>query len=497
LIFVSVFGYAETYQKQVSGKTLKITSPASYRRGSSVYFNSTAKRPVVLTYGKTKITAQEASIQETKNKIYLKGGFYSQYLDNEIIGSTVMYNPLNNFFEAQKVTVKTKKSISSAESFSYYGEKISLKNATFGVSLIKLDLDFEQLDLYPGWIVAHNARLRLFGYPFFYVPVIVDDKRRNAFKLPDPLPEFGRDTFRGDYWRWNNHYYINEYLYGNFQFGRSKEKGAGYGGQQIVRFSDYDQFTYINQNWQYDRPQEVFSFEHSFLELPRPNGQKKFTFNELLRYNEEVSELPANRINFTKSRFEEINESIIHRNNEIMYEGRFTLPWQELTLYTHDYSTAIEELTTAVSARKFSSTIEIERETQFPVLGPITLGIGDQSIHYDAHPYSWYRVYDYAQAKRTWWIFEADAKATDYLDEQGGSPFLFDQKNELSDNIRTGTYVNLFNMQFGRVTTYSPYDGKISDIIYKYKLKTSSWLLYVDYSLRKELWSAGLQVSIM
>jgi hypothetical protein len=302
LFFISLLPAA--YQKQVKGNRLKINSYYEKRNGSNIYFSSRNNRKdVVIVYGNTKIIAQEAQLQETQNKIYLKGGFYSEYLDNQIIGTSVIYNPFNNFFDAKNVTVKSKKTVSTAESFSFYGEKISLKNASFGINQIKLDLEFGQLDLYPGWSVADQMYIKLFSVPILYTPTIVMDNRRNSYRLPDPLPEFGKNYHRGEFWRFNTHFYLNQYMYGNLQFGRAKEKGAGYGGQYILRFSDYDQFTYINENWQYGRTQEVFSFEHSFLELPKKR-KNKFTFNELLTYNEEIKDLPANSIRINKTRFE-------------------------------------------------------------------------------------------------------------------------------------------------------------------------------------------------
>ncbi len=497
LIIFSLSAPGWSYQKTVEGDTLKIRAYASKRAGNTVYFNSRRnKQDVVLSYGKTKIKANEAVLEETQNKIFIKGGFYSQYLDNEIIGQTVIYNPLNNFFDAEHVTVKSKSLVSKAETFSYYGEKISLKHATLGVDLIKLDIEFDRLDLYPGWIVADQIYLKVLQVPIVYTPTLVVDNRRNAYKLPTPLPEAGKTAFRGDYWRFNTHYYVNELLYGNLQFGRAKEKGAGYGGQFIFRFSDYDQFNYINENWQYGRTQEVYSYEHSFMELPMKK-KRKLTFNEMLTYNDEIKNLPANSLRINRTKFEEINEEVINRYQEVIYEGRFVLPYEKINLYTKDSGSAIEEFSTNKEATKYEVLNEIDREFEIAYFGALTPGFGYDSIQYSIKPYSWHRLYDYVQLTRKFWIFEGYGRVTDYLNERGASPFNFDQKYELNDNVKTSVFVDILNVKLGQTVQYTTQDGHIFDILYHLKWKTNSWTLKTDYSKRKELWSVGVEIDVL
>lgn len=489
--------FSAPYQKKFKEEKLKISAAREKRAGNTVYFYSRNKKSqdVILTYGNTRILANEAVLQETKNKIMIKGGFYSDYLNNQIVGQTLEYNPLNNIFEAKNVTVSSKQVVSTAESFSFYGEKITLKKASFGIDQLKLDLEFGKVDLYPGWVVADQVYIKLFSVPLIYTPTLIVDKRRNSYTLPDPLPEAGKTSFRGDYWRFNTHYYLNEFFYGNIQFGRAKEKGAGYGGQFIFRLSDYDQFNYINENWQYDRTQEIFSFEHSFIDLPR--FKKKMNFNELLKYNEDISSLEANSLRINKTRFEEINEEILNREFEMIYEGNFNLPWHQLHLRTVNSGAQIEELGSAKNAKKYESKSEIERLSEIKYFGQFTPGLGYDTIQYTLEPYSWHRLYDYIYASRKFWIFETEARVTDYLDERGGSPFNFDQKFELSDNVRTSVFMNLWNAKLGQTTKYSTIDGTIFDILYHLRFKTSSWSLKTDYSLRKDYWTFGIDINVL
>lgn len=461
----------------------------------TTFYSSPQKKEVVLTYGKTKVIAGNAKIYKHSNKILLAGGFTSHYMDSAISGNNLTYNPQRNFYDAENVFVATRRGFALADRFSFYGEKISLTKATLGINFIKLDLDFGQLDLYPGWLVAYNTQIRVLDTPCFYVPCIVEDRRRNAYSLPAPLPEFGKNDFRGEYWRWNTNYYLADWLYGNVQFGRAKEKGAGYGGQHIVRFSDLDQLTYINDNWQYARTQEVFSYEHSFVALPKKPADN-LSFNELLRYNDQLKSLSANSIRFNRTQFEELNKNIIHRDHEVIYEGYFTLP-QNIILYTRDSAASIYELTTETRANKYQLFNELERTMEMPWLGEYTPGLGYDSTQYTLSPYSWHRLYDYVYAVRSWWIFEGAGRVTDYLDERGGSPFAYDERYVLHDNVKTGMYLNLWNLKLGQTVQYTIYTGKLFDIGYMARYKTSSWTMNAEYSVKRELWTVGIQMTLL
>lgn len=499
-ILLGVFLWSSTlsaavYTKQIKDNTLRITAPRMYRDGDVTVFSSQPQqKEVVLTYGKTKVVAGKALFYNHSNKILLAGGFTSQYMGNAISGNNLVYNPQKNFYDAEDVLVQTRRGYALAERFSFYGEKISLRNATLGINLIKLDLDFGQLDLYPGWIVAYGTQIRVLETPVFYVPCVVEDRRRNAYKLPAPLPEFGKTDFRGEFWRWNTNYYVADWLYGNVQFGRAKEKGAGYGGQHIIRLSDLDQVTYINDNWQYARTQEVFSYEHSFVALPKK--PENMSFNDLLRYNEALKELSANSIRFNRTQFEEVNKEIIHRDHEMIYEGRFELP-KSFFLYTRDSTAFIYELTSERTARKNQVFGELERILEIPWFGAFTPGLGYDNSHYTLRPYSWHRLYDYVYASRAWGIFEVVGRATDYLDERGGSPFRFDQRYVLHDNIKTGMYVNLWNLKLGQEVQYQTYNGKLFDIGYMARYKAPSWTLNAGYSLKRDLWTVSIQMSLL
>lgn len=494
LLFTTL--YAAVYTKQIKNDTLRITAPRIQKTEDTRVFSSRqGKQDVVLTYGKTSVRAGTATLYERNNKIILEKGFQSQYLDNQISGNSLSYNPQQNFYDARNVFVRTRRGFALAERFSFYGEKISLTDARLGVTLIRLDLDFGQLDLYPGWVVAYDTILRVWDVPVFYVPCAVEDRRRNAYVLPAPLPEFGKTDFRGEFWRWNTNYYAADWLYGNVQFGRSKKKGAGYGGQHILRFSDTDHFTYINDNWQYDRTQQIFSYEHSFVALPKKpaNGM---SFNELLRYNDTLKELEANSIRVNRTQFEESNKDILHRDHEIVYEGRFTLP-HEFFLYTRDSSALIQELTTNTTGRKYQAFGELERTLEVPWLGPFTPGLGYDSSQYTLRPYSWHRLYDYVYASREFWIFEASGRVIDYLDERGGSPFSFDERYALHDNVKTGCYINLWNLKLGQEVQYETRKGQLFDIEYMARYKTSSWTLNAGYSLKRDLWTVNVQMVLI
>lgn len=466
------------------------------KKGKYLYFTSrnSAKKDVVLYYDGAKMRANKATFDTSKNKLVLAGGFYMEYLDYTISGEEIIYNASNMFFDASDVVVQTKSMTYETENFSFYGKSVSLKKLEVGITQLKLDLAMGQLDIYPGWYVAKHIFLKLFGYPFFYAPQLIIDERRNSYQLPDPLPQFGENEFRGRYWRENIHVYGNEYIYGNLQFGRSEEKGAGYGGQAIVRLSERDHLTYITDNWQYDRTQELLSYEHSFIDLP---NKKKISFNDLFRYNENIRDLSGATIRIDASKYEEINNEIVNREPEIIFDGTFPLPYYGLVFRNKTSHGVITEVTRETEATKYEFLNELSRPINLPFDICLTPGLGYDNVQYNKNPFFWYREYDFIQGQKKFWIFTAKGTVVDYLREKGGSPFRYDKKYEDSDYVKTDVSMKLFHSRLGQQTKYTLEKYKITDIVYYLKLHQRSWSLNAEYSIKKEEWAVDLQIMLL
>ncbi|MDR1453854.1 MAG: hypothetical protein LBJ25_07785 [Candidatus Margulisbacteria bacterium] len=346
---------------------------------------------------------------------------------------------------------------------------------SLGLKPLRLRADFKRLDYRPELTVAYQARLSWFDAPIYYAPALIFDNRPNAFSIPAPLPEFGNNIFNGVYWRWNINYFWQDNLYGNLYFGRAAEKGAGYGFQQIVRFSDASQMTYRNQNWQYWPTQEEFSWEYSFLEIPSFNAKYAD------RIRNEFNSLRATRINY-----EEYNGDLLMREFELSYSGNFKLNWQKISLYTNNIYASLKELTSAQAGYRWASLSELYRDYEMPYLEEFRPGVGYDTVKYSLSPYSWHRIYGYLEGRKKFWIWTGDWRVTDYIDQRGGSPFNYDSEENYDDNVRTTVLLNLWGFDLGQTTQYSIYRGNIHTLIYFLRLRTKTWLIDFRYNLLKE-----------
>ena len=486
--------FAAPYTRKIGLYELSVIAPRTERKGRDVYFYSAPnKQDVLLRYDRTVIRAGEARLRPD-NRIYLSHGFHSRYLNHEITGQLLEYNPNNNFMEGQDIVISTPDFYTHSKRLSFQGEKISLIQPIIGIPMYGFALKSRQLDLYPGWGVFYDTTFNLNNTPFWYIPVYVVDKRRNAFEMPGSFPEWGNTYFRGEYFRWNSHYYINEKSYGNLQASWTQEKGSGYGMQNILRFSNYDQMMYLNENWQYFPTQEKISYEHSFLKLPY-SDEKQLDFNELLQYNEEVKESAANTLRLTHSVYEESGVDLIDRDIEVEYFAHYNLPWYKLNLYTINTYTSIYEITTDTEGARWQAYSELAKSYEIPYIATIYPGIGYDTTKYSLYPYSWHRVFSFVSTSKSFWIFRWRAKAYDYIDERGQSPFSFDEPFAIGDNVRTTSEVQLWNLRLGQTVRYIIYDGRIWNMIYFLEYTTRPWTIRIEHNYMEKSWWTGASAS--
>ncbi|MDR1997074.1 MAG: hypothetical protein LBQ83_01955 [Candidatus Margulisbacteria bacterium] len=487
--------FSAPYTQKIGLYTLSITAPRSERSGEELFFYaSPGTQNVLLRYDNTVIRAGQVRFSTASSRVYLSRGFHSRYLNNEISGEELEYDPASNYMYAQDIAISTEDLYVQSRRLFFRGEKIALTEPVIGVPMYDFGMKSRRLDIYPGWAVFYDTTFNGGPHKLWYIPVYVVDKRRNAFSLPGSFPQWGRTYFAGDFFRWNNHYYVDEKFYGNLQLGYAEEKGAGYGMQNIMRFSDYDQMTYINENWQYWPTQEKLSYEHSFLEVPYA-GDKDMTFNELLQYNTEINNAEASILRLTRTVQEESGVDIINKDIELEYYAIFHIPWQQLNLYTTNTYTSVRELTTETSGSRWQSYSELSRDYELPYLMSIRPGIGYDTVKYSLYPYNWHRVFSFVNARRRLWIFNWDARVYDYVDERGRSPFSYDEHYEIGDNVRTTAMVSLWHMRLGQTLRYLIYNGRINRIIYFLEYTSRPWTIRLENNATEESWWAGVSAS--
>ncbi|GBR76700.1 hypothetical protein NO2_1211 [Candidatus Termititenax persephonae] len=354
-------------------------------------------------------------------------------------------------------------------------ETLKFYDMSLGLKSLRLRTDFARLDYRPDLAVAYHSWLYWFGVPIYYTPTLILDGRPNAYAIPSPLPEMGDTHFSGRYWQWNINYFWQDNLYGNLQFGSAQEKGAGYGFQQIVRFSDASQLTYLNQNWQYWPTQEEFSWEYSFSGVS--------SFNKMYAdriWNE------FNLLRITRANYEEHNEELLMREFELSYIGNFKLRWQELDFYTNNSYASINELTSAQHGYRWASMSELYKECEVPLLDMFRPGGGYDTVKYSLRPYSWHRVYGYLEGQKEFWLLGGSFRVTDYIDRRGGSPFVYDQEADYDDNMRTTITADVLGLKLGQTVRYSIYRGKIYTLLYFLRLRTEHLLIEFGYNQTKD-----------
>ena len=483
---------ADPYTKRIGLYDLTITAPESTRQGQIVIFKSLPdQQDVIMRYDKTSLRAAEVQLNEQTNQIYLSGGFQSKYLNNVISGETFSYNLDTEDIAGNKIIISTEDFYSYSEQLYFNGKKIELSDATLGLEVISFSMKSRQLDLYPGWMVFYDTTFRWRDIPFWHIPRYIVDKRRNAFELPGSFPEFGRSFFAGEYGRFNNHYYLNESFYGNLYFGYAELKGWGYGMQNIFRLSERGQMTYINENWQWFPTQEVISFGYSFLDIPNDENHK-MTFNDLLRYNEELKEAYANSLRISHTVNEEANSDIINKDIELEYRANFDLPGDWFNIHTINTYTSIQELTTEREGASLKSYTELSRGIEIPYLTTIRPGLGYDTVKYSVHPYNWHRIFSFISASKRFWIFRWYARAYDYLNERGSSPFSYDEPYAIGDNVRTTSTISLWNMTLGQTVRYIIYDGHIHRMLYFLEYTSRPWTIRIEHNYTDNSWWAGV-----
>ena len=486
---------ADPYTKRIGLYDLVITAPESEQEDDIIRFYSEPdQQDVEILYNQTAIRAGAVLLDESTDRIYLTGGFRSRYLRNEISGTNLEYHLAAEELDGQDITISTDDFFSRSERLSFYGRKITMYQPTLGVEVLHFSMKSRQFDLYPGWGVFYDTTFRWRDVPFWYIPVYVVDKRRNAFGLPGSFPEFGYDYFSGEYVKFNNHYYINESLYGNLYFGYAELKGYGLGMQNIVRLSDYDHLTYINENWQYARTTEVLSYEHSFLNMPNADN-RKMTFNELLRYNEEIKGIATNSLRISRTVNEEDGMDILNRDIEVAYIARFNALEDWFSVYTANTYTSLRELTTDTAGSSIKSYTELSHEVEIPYLATVRPGIGYDTVKYSIHPHSWHRVFSFLTTGKRLWIFNWRVRIYDYIDERGNSPFSYDTPNAIGDNVLTTTAVSLWDITLGRTERYIIYDGRIHRRIYFVEYTSRPWILRLEHNQTENSWWGGISAS--
>lgn len=516
ILFLVFFVYTTSaqanivYEKNIEGKPLTITAPLSFQVSENItFYTESGKKDVFVKYDNVTIQTSKVILNDLTNYIDISQNFYSSLDKLELVGQTLIYNPERMIFRAKELYLESDNSIFlGMNRFTIDEDKmvvdkmlISRGNAKIidneaidflRLNKISIDLSLENAVFYPEWYILKYPMLKVMGIPILYAPTVVYDNSPAAYEMPTPFPQWGYDSYRQNFWRENIHYFFNEHQFGSVQFGHSQKKGNGFGLFHVYKIDPYNQFFYLNENWQYADTQEEFRYKHSFSKMAFTAEDNFFKRRE--KFFEGTGPKRTLEVLYTK-REEEGNE-VINRLPEYKFEGDFNIPISSFSIYNLTSYASIEELSTGRSGNKGKVHNQISHPLDIPFLKSTSLGLGYDTIHYNKEPFYWYQLYDYLSIKYQLGVFNAEAKITDYLKEEGSSPFKFDQPAIKSDYVRSQYFFTYEKVTVGKGSKYAIYDGKVSDIIYYIHIRQSSWSMKVEHNSIAKSWWAGFYLDL-
>ncbi len=495
LFLLPVSGRAATYTRTIEKERLIMRAPViEYVNGGVVgYSRSVRQRQVRVLYGKQSFRAQRAVLRG--NAVSFSRGFDAQFKNSTLTGNMLLYDFDTNHFDGKDIVLTSDWLTFESSRLQYQGDTIQFFDVRLGLRVIDLAVAFDHITLYPGWGVVQGVGLETFERRIYHIPIWVIDNRRNAFQIPYPLPEIGTTKYRGDFWTWNTHYYFNPMFYGFTHFGGSQYKGAMVGLGQIVRLNDQDQFYLGGDFWQMTEPQLRAEYNHSFLKLPP--RKRRMTFEEMLDYNMRVKDLDSSDIRVTVTKREEINDEEVDRDPEFGYTGHFVLT-PKLGLDLTFSSGQIYEYSTMLQAMRTNSNQYLTYQQPVWIVDPLTWVLGYERSDYALKPFTWQMIYGSVEWQKDFWLFLPHAKYTHYFYDEGGSPFIFDQKYRVpNDNI-------LYGLRFGKKKYHigikflqdTVLDQLVDTTTYLGWMFSGGWVLQASYSTQRQAFSTAVMLEM-
>lgn len=489
-LFISFSVNAAYYSKVINGKKMTLRAPYIIRTSTGAIATSgkTKAKKVYFIYENQLFRANKVILKD--NKIYLQNGFWGSSKKTTLQGEQLIYNLGNNYFDSSDIEVTSGIFQITTARLHFYGKRIEFQKARLGLTFLDFGLRFDTIDIYPGWTVIKELTLGTKDNIFYRVSAWVVDLRLNAFKIPDPLPEYGMTKYRGSFLLLNTHYYFNQHLYGFARIGSSQYKGAMVGVGQIVRFSDTDQFYIGGDFWQVTKPQIKAEYNHSFMKLPF--RKRRPTFGEILEYNENVRKLDSSDVWATYTKREVVNDEEIDRDLEFGYSGNFSLT-KKLGLHLDLTSGQVYEYFSNIQSLRTNSDFNFSYDYPLGWIKPLVWGIGYTRSDYDLRPFTWQRVYGTLDWYKDWYLLLLGITYTHYFHDEGGSPFIFDQKyvvphNNILYNLRFGSRKYHLGVKFLSDVILN----ELVDTTYYFKWLINGWGLSMSYSTQRIAFAMGI-----
>lgn len=498
------------FKKNINQKLLTIKAPAARLSGNKKIFIDKSKSfKVYITYGGLKIRANKAAYDYKKMVVELFDGFNGEFDSYKVAGEYFRINPRTGHYVGRKLKFGYLFASLQGEEYQFYGDYILIKDISSSPLHYPIfNLHINKLEAHPGYSLAYGNTLRFFSVPFYFIPLYIEDSRRNYFDLAFPAFEIKSDIFHDSQLAVHTHYFFNAGIFGDLSIRRSELDGYGLQVQQILRLNDNNQMQLKALGWERSPAQTKFSYIVQLFDNPREEGAKDWTFLKRQRMEEKVALVePKLILRADYSQNEEIQRSIVDRYpdlsltgfiNGIIYEHKYMLTpaihfgkIKETRIYPEDQ--APQDVNRDYERIRGDLGFNYYLETPHfrPVINRMIWEVDFEHSVYTPGSSSRGRLSTSLTArrpiiKRLGLFFET--KLTKMLIDYGQSPFFFEEYGRLMDSITLDLYLQQQALIAGNELIYDITNMEAYNEIFYAGIKAGRNYAVVQFNRRLKSW---------
>ena len=505
--------YAKIYRTKIDSNLLVIDAPKYYYSGPHeiTFIDPNEEYQVKLIYKPFEVQANQTVYDTQKSVFELSKGFKSSFENFYVEGDYFRFNPKTQNFAGENLKFGYLTASLHGKKFEFYGERILINEVNASPLYPVINLYSHKVEIYPGYYLAHGDNLNLFGaIPFYYVPLYVEDGRRNSFDLIIAGPEIRSNVFHGLYGFYNTNYFFDPALYGTFSLGHSDKDGWGGRIQQLIRLNDHHQAQLQVTKWaKNERLQQLHSYEFQIFENPRP--KRRLAFQKQQELEEEIKNIPANPIfHVDYTRNEEIQRSIVDRYPDASLRTSMTTIYRDHTLtinpsltygkileqgYYPEGSETLTEVNT--ESNRMRADLNVTYFLEMPYVKKSLLAMDYEHSEYRPQDTNRGRISSSLTFRRP--ISKLlglyyNLTLTKVLLDYGSSPFEFERYGRLGDSGYLDLYLQLLSLILGYELIYDFSGWQPFNNIYYAGIRYMDRYAVVKYDTREEWWEFQFMV---
>jgi hypothetical protein len=473
-----------------------------------IFVDKSNQFKVYITYGELKIRANKAAYDFNDKIIELYDGFNGEFDQYKIAGEYFRINPVTGHYLGRKLQFGYLFATLHGEEYQFYGDYILIKNiSTSPLQFPIFNLDISQLKIHPGYSLASRNTLKFFNIPFYYIPLYMEDGRRNYFEIPFPAFEVKKDIFHDTHGSIHTHYYFNPALFGDLSLRFSDQDGGGAEVQQIVRLSDHHQLQLDYVWWEKAAAQSSYSYIFHYFDNPR-RPDNKLSFRQRQKQEEKIARIDPNVVlqcDYTQN--EEIQRSIVDRYPDVSLTGyiyglindhKYTLTptfyygtLKEKRIFPEDQAPQDVDREYNRTKGEVNFTYFLETPRLRPFINKVLWGIDYEHSIYDPGNASRGRLSSSITARRPILKqlgFYYETILTKTLVDYGQSPFFFEEYGRLFDSAILDLYLQLPVLIAGNQFIYDLTNWQSYNEIYYVGIKAGNNYATIQYNRRFESW---------